>query len=198
MRSEVELQQRRRDAEKAARESQQVPEPQGLLAVFTGNGKGKSTAAFGMAWRAVMNKKKVGVVQFLGGSPKSAEFQSLGQHALCTFKIFGANCLWQSQVSQHEKPEAVAAWVEVKRMMADPGIAMIICDEINPLIQYQYLNLDTVIGVLKQRRPDLHIVFTGRSAPIELLDFADLVTEMREVKHPHTKYQLAAQPGIEF
>lgn len=171
---------------------------QGLLVVFTGQGKGKSTAAFGMGWRCIAHDKKVGVVQFMGGSPLSAEYRTLGQHRLCDFKICCTECKWISSERIDEKKEVVMAWVEAKRMMADPDIAMLILDELSPMVRHGYLNLDTVLTELKARRPELHVVITGQGAPFELMDVADILTEMEMGRHPFPGKKVAAQAGIEF
>ena len=168
----------------------------GLLVVLTGHGKGKSTAAFGMAWRAIARNMKVGVVQFMGSEQPCAELLTLGQQPLCEFKVFATSCDWESAARTATRAQAVAAWIEAKRMMADPAIKMIILDEVHPMLYHQFLNLDTVLRVLQQRRADLHVVLTGRHAPYELRDRADLVTEMKREKHPFPA--IAPQAGIEF
>ena len=197
MKSDIELHQRmwRGDAEQPALPGEKS---KGLLVVFTGNGKGKSTAAFGMGLRTVAQKKRLGVVQFLGGSTSSAEYLSLGNHSLCDFKIFGTDCSWQSKDRNLDMGNVAAAWAEAKRMIEDPSYSMVILDEVNLLLKHQYLNLDALIRVLRHRRPDLHVVLTGRYAPFELIDFADLVTEMRPMKHPFPAQKVAAQAGVEF
>ena len=174
------------------------PTPHGLLTIFTGNGKGKSTAAFGIAWRAIAHQMKVGVVQFVGGSEHNAELRTLGQHPLCDFRIFGTGCVWNREHYQHDKAQMVAAWMVVKEMMNDPAYGLIICDEINPVIHHQYLNLDTITGQLTQRRPDLHMVMTGRNAPFELLDLANLATDMQAIRHPFSTKKLAPQAGMDY
>ncbi len=174
------------------------PTPHGLLTIFTGNGKGKSTAAFVMAWRAIAHQMKVGVVQFIGGCEQNAELRTLGQHPQCDFRIFGTGCKWNNQHYMSDKVEMVSAWLAVSNMMDDPAFGLIICDEINPVIHHRYLNLDTIRKQLAQRRPDLHMVFTGRSAPFELLDLADLVTEMQEIRHPFSKKNLGPQAGVDY
>lgn len=185
-------------AENKAQGTNLLPDPHGMLTIFTGPGKGKSTAAFGMAWRAIAHNMKIGVVQFVGGSESNAECRLLSQHPQCTFKIFGAGCLWDGQQYAQDKGQMVAAWMEVRRMMADPAYSLIICDEINPVIHDQYLNLDTIKPELTTRRPDLHMVLTGRNALFELLDMADLATDMREFRSPLSTGNLAPQAGIHY
>ncbi len=197
MRADIELHQRMWHGSSLSQE-QQVDSSKGLLVVYTGAGKGKSTAAFGMGLRSLNRKMKVGVIQFLGGTTSSAEYQMLGQHPLCDFQIFGNDCSWQSKDRNADMVFVMNAWAEAKRMMADPSYHMVILDEINLLLKHQYLSLDALIRALKQRRPELHVVMTGRNAPFELLDFADMVTEMRAMKHPFDKQRAPAQAGIEF
>ena len=168
----------------------------GLLVVLTGHGKGKSTAAFGMAWRAVTRQIKVGVVQFMGGAHPSIELQTLGRQPLCEFKVFGVGGHQPHPLRAADKAQAIAAWLEVKRMLADPAIGMVICDDIFPLIHDQLLDLDVVLAELKRRRRDVHLILTGRHAPYELMDKADLVTNMRQMAYP--PLTTPAQAGIEF
>ena len=168
----------------------------GLVIVLTGHGKGKSTAAFGMAWRAIARNMKVGVVQFIGSEPPCAELQTLGQQPLCEFKVFGTGCDWEKPARTESRAHALAAWLEAKRMMADPAIQLLILDEVHPMLHHQFLKLDTVLRALQRRSADLHVVLTGRHAPYELRDHADLVTDMQPAKHPYPA--ICAQAGIEF
>ena len=168
----------------------------GLVIVLTGHGKGKSTAAFGMAWRAIARNMKVGVVQFIGSEQPCAEFLTLGQQPLCEFKVFGTGRDWERPARIESHAHALAAWLDAKRMMADPDLNMLILDDIHPMLHHQFLNLDTVLRALQRRRADLHVVLTGRHAPYELRDRADLVTDMQPAKHPYPA--VCAQAGIEF
>ena len=170
----------------------------GLVVVFTGNGKGKSSAAFGMAARALVHQMKVGVVQFCGGSPNSAEYQSMGQNPLCDFQICCADCSWQSKARSLDLANVQHAWAEAKRMIDDDRYDMVILDDINLLLKHQYVNLDEVLQTLRLRRPCVHVVLTGRYAPFELIDSADMVTEMRALKHPFPGQNIAPQAGVEF
>jgi cob(I)alamin adenosyltransferase len=164
----------------------------GLLVVFTGSGKGKSTAAFGMGSRALAQQMKLGVIQFFGGANNSAEYQSLAKHPLCDFKIFCSHCSWQVRDRNVDIAAVAIAWEVAKKMLQDPSYQMVI------LLKHQYLSLDSLIQVLRQRPAHLHVVITGRYAPVELIDAADLVTEMRAVKHPLNHSRIAPQAGVEY
>ncbi len=168
---------------------------EGLVVVFTGNGKGKSSAAFHMAQRAVAANQQVGIIQFCGGSPKSCEYTMLGNRPLCDFKIFGSECTWEGIDRNNDLATVNHAWQEAVRMMSDPSYDMVVLDEIHLLLKHNYLNLNDVIRALRKRPKAMHVVTTGRHAPFELIDYADLVTEMREVK---PKLALPQQVGIEF
>ena len=171
---------------------------QGLIVIFTGRGKGKSSAAFTMAQRAILQQIKVGVVQFFGGAVHSAEYLSLAPNPLCDFQICCNQCSWQMNDHHHDRANVNHAWEQAMRMMDDPAYGMVIFDDIMLMIRNHYLDLSELMAALRRRRPDVHIVMTGRYAPLELIDFADLVTEMRDVKHPHPKLALPPQAGIEF
>ena len=170
----------------------------GLIVIFTGRGKGKSSAAFTMAQRAILQQIKVGVVQFFGGAVHSAEYRSLASNPLCDFQICCNQCSWHMKDHHHDRANVNHAWEQAMRMMDDPAYGMVIFDDIMLMIRNHYLDLSELMAALRRRRPDVHIVMTGRYAPIELTDFADLVTEMRDVKHPYSKLALPPQAGIEF
>ena len=170
----------------------------GVVTVFTGNGKGKSSAAFGMAQRAMAHQIKVGVVQFCGGSVNSAEYRSLAANPLCDFQIYGTDVGWKSKDRELDQAYVKHAWDQALAMMNDPAFGMVILDDINLLLKHHYLDTDKVMNALHKRRKDLHIVMTGRYAPIELIDFADLATEMRDAKYEKPTKPLLPQAGIEF
>ena len=170
----------------------------GVVIVFTGNGKGKSSAAFGMAQRAMAHQIKVGVVQFYGGSTDSAEYRSLAKNPLCDFQIYCTDCHWKSKDRHLDQANVNHAWDQAKRMMDDPAVGMVVLDDINLLLKHHYLDTNKVMNALYKRRKDLHVVLTGRYAPIELIDFADLATEMRDAKFEKPKMLLPPQAGIEF
>lgn len=170
----------------------------GLLVVFTGTGKGKSTAAFGMGMRALAQRMKVGVVQFVGGAVNSAEYQYLASNPLCDFQIFCGDCTWESRERNADIATVTAAWDDAKRMIENPSYQMVILDDVNLLLKHQYISLDSLMHTLRHRRPGLHVVITGRYAPFELIDSADLVTEMRAIKHPLGSHRIAPQAGVEY
>ena len=170
----------------------------GLLIVHTGTGKGKSTAAFGLALRMLGRGKRVGVVQFIKGAWQSAERDALRTFGnLVIWHTMGEGFTWDTQDLKRDIAAAERAWAKARELMADPTLALLILDELNIALRYDYLDLPSVIAALSARRPDLHIVITGRNAKAELIAAADLVTDMSLVKH-HFAAGVKAQAGIEF
>jgi cob(I)alamin adenosyltransferase len=173
-------------------------EERGLLIVHTGKGKGKSTAAFGMVFRAIGHGFRVGVVQFVKGAWGTGERDVLEKFRdLVTIKAMGEGFTWDTQDRQRDLAAARAAWEQAKVMIADPSYRMVLLDELNIVLRYDYLPLDDVLEVLKQKPHDTHVIVTGRNAKDELIELADLVTEMTEIKHPF-RSGVKAQAGIEF
>ena len=170
----------------------------GLLIVNTGNGKGKSSAAFGMGMRILGHGMKLGVVQFIKGALYSAERDFLGSHPQCDFHVVGAGYTWDTQDREADMQTAARGWAEAQRMIADPSYDMVILDELNVVLKYDYLALEQVLAVFAARREMLHIVVTGRHAPEALITLADLVSEMRPIKHPYKEQGIKAQRGVEF
>ena len=170
----------------------------GLLIVHTGAGKGKSTAAFGMAVRAMGHGMKVGVVQFVKGAMTTGEKAIFDRFPdLIDFKPMGEGFTWDTQDRARDVAVTRTAWDEVRRMVEDPSYGLVIADELNIVLRYDYLPLDEVLAVAAARPPMKHLVVTGRNAPQALIDAADLVTEMTQVKHPF-RGGIKAQAGIEF
>jgi cob(I)alamin adenosyltransferase len=170
----------------------------GLLIVHTGTGKGKSTAAFGLALRMLGRGHGVGVVQFIKGAWHSAEHDALARFGdQLVWHTMGEGFTWETQDRARDIAAAARAWAKACELMADPKLAMLILDELNIALRYDYLDLAAVIAALKGRPPGLHVVVTGRNAKPELVAAADLVTEMTLVKH-HFAAGVKAQPGIEF
>jgi cob(I)alamin adenosyltransferase len=170
----------------------------GLLIVHTGTGKGKSTAAFGLALRMLGRGKRVGVVQFIKGAWHSAERDALETFGdQVSWHTMGEGFTWDTQDLKRDVAAAERAWAKARELMADPTFALIILDELNIALRYDYLNLASVVAELSARRNDQHIVVTGRNAKPELVAAADLVTDMSLVKH-HFAAGVKAQPGIEF
>jgi len=170
----------------------------GLLIVFTGPGKGKTTAAFGMALRAIGHGMPVGIVQFIKSAQDSAERTALSHFENVEFHTIGAGFTWQTQDRERDIAAAEQAWAEAERMIGDPRYQLVILDELNPVLHYGYLDRTRVLETLGQHRADLHIVVTGRNAPAELVNLADLVSDIRAIKHPYHDQGIRAQPGIEF
>ena len=170
----------------------------GLLIVHTGKGKGKSTAALGLVMRALGHGFKVGVVQFVKGRWATGERAILERFPeLVTIKTMGGGFTWETQDRARDIAAARSAWEEGKRLMADPACRLVLLDELNIVLRYDNLPIDEIVATLKARRPDLHVIVTGRNAKPELIEAADLVTEMTMVKHPF-RSGVKAQAGIEF
>ena len=170
----------------------------GLLIVHTGTGKGKSTAAFGLALRMLGRGKRVGVVQFIKGAWRSAERDALAKFGdQVSWHSMGEGFTWETQDLARDMAAAERAWAKAQELMADPSFALVILDELNIALRYDYLPLDKVVAALKAQRPELHVVVTGRNAKPALIEAADLVTDMMLVKH-HFAAGVKAQEGIEF
>ncbi len=170
----------------------------GLLIVHTGKGKGKSTAAMGLAMRAIGNEMKVGIVQFVKGVWETGERKVFEKFPdLVTIRAMGEGFSWETQDRQRDISAAKSAWEMSIKMMNNPAYNLIILDELNIPIRYGNLAINEIISVLKAKRNDLHVVITGRNAQPELIEIADLVTEMTQVKHPF-RSGVKAQKGIEF
>ena len=170
----------------------------GLLIVHTGKGKGKSTAAFGMAMRAITHGMKIGVVQFVKGPWESGERDLLRRFPeQVEIHAMGEGFTWETQDRERDIRAAREAWEMSKKFIADPEVKLVILDELNIVLRYDYLDLADVVAALKERPADCHVVATGRNAKDELIEIADLVTEMTQVKHPF-RDGVKAQAGIEF
>jgi cob(I)alamin adenosyltransferase len=170
----------------------------GLLIVHTGTGKGKSTAAFGLTLRMLGRGQRVGVVQFIKGAWHTAERDALEKFGdQLVWYTMGEGFTWETQDRARDIAAAERAWAKAVELLADPGIAMVILDELNIALRYDYLDLHAVVAALTARRSGLHVVVTGRNAKPEMIAAADLVTEMTLVKH-HFAAGVKAQQGIEF
>jgi cob(I)alamin adenosyltransferase len=170
----------------------------GLLIVHTGNGKGKSTAAWGMALRCLGHGKRVGVVQFIKGALPSAERDFLQTTGLCDFHIAGKGYTWNVGNPAENEAAAREGWQLATRLLGDERYALVVLDELNVVLKYRYLDVGEVLSGLERRKADMHVVATGRHAPQALIDAADLVTEMKSIKHPCRSQGIKAQAGIEF
>jgi cob(I)alamin adenosyltransferase len=170
----------------------------GLIMVNTGPGKGKSTAAFGLILRTAGHGLRVGLVQFIKGAWSTGEQFALERFEdLIDHRIMGEGFTWETQDRARDIAAAQRAWDAAKTMMGDERYHLIVLDELNVVLRYDYLPLQEVIEMLKTRRPGLHVLVTGRNAPQALIEAADLVTEMRPLKH-HFDAGVKAQVGIEF
>ena len=171
----------------------------GLIIVHTGAGKGKSSSGFGMILRCIAHEMPCAVVQFIKGAWDTGERRILEGNfsELCQFHAMGEGFTWETQDKERDIAAAERAWRKALDLMADPSFGLVILDELNIALRYDYLDVDAVVAALTARRPDLHVAVTGRNAKAALLEAADLVTEMTLVKH-HFAAGVKAQQGIEF
>lgn len=170
----------------------------GLLAVHTGKGKGKTTAAMGIVARCIGHGMKVGIVQFVKGKWETGERAVLERFPdLVTMTAMGEGFTWETQDRARDIAAATAAWERAKEMINDPDNKLVLLDEINIVLRNDYLDIGEVVGFLENRPAHIHVICTGRNAKPELIEAADLVTEMTEVKH-HFRADFKAQAGIEF
>ncbi len=175
-------------------------EERGLIIVHTGKGKGKSTAAFGMVFRAIAHKMPCAVVQFIKGGMETGERQLITEHFsdICQFHTMGEGFTWETQDRERDVAMARAAWEKAKALIRDPAIRLVLLDEMNIALRYDYIPLAEVLAFLTEEKPaDTHVIITGRNAPDALMEIADLATEMTLVKHPF-RSGVKAQAGIEF
>ena len=172
----------------------------GLVIVHTGPGKGKSSSGFGMILRCIAHGMPCAVVQFIKGARYSGERELLATHFpdLCQFHTMGEGFTWETQDLARDRAAAARAWDKAKVLIRDPAIRMVLLDEINIALRYDYLDVGEVVAFLRDEKPEMtHVVLTGRNAKPELIELADLVTEMQVVKHPF-RNGIKAQPGVEF
>jgi len=170
----------------------------GLLAVHTGNGNGKTTAAMGMVARYIGHGMKVGIVQFVKGKWETGErvvLEAFPDQVRIT--AMGEGFTWETQDRARDIEAANAAWARAKEMILDPANDMVLLDEINIVLRNDYLDINEVVAFLKDKPANVHVICTGRNAKPELIEIADLVTEMTEIKH-HFRADFKAQAGIEF
>ncbi len=187
---------------KAAREKLMATktEEKGLIIVHTGAGKGKSSSAFGMIMRCIAHGMTCAVVQFIKGTWSTGEREFLRARFAdeCQFVVSGEGFTWDTQDRERDIAAAQAGWEQAKAFIRDPKIRMVVLDEINIALRYDYLDIDEVVSFLLHEKPEMtHVVLTGRNAKPELIEAADLVTEMSLVKHPF-RDGIKAQPGVEF
>jgi cob(I)alamin adenosyltransferase len=170
----------------------------GLIMINTGNGKGKTTAALGMAMRAAGQGMKTCFIQFIKGSWKYGEIEAIKKFAgTIDFHVMGKGFTWKSENMEEDRTAARTAWELAQKAIASKEYQLVILDELTYLLTYNMIGLDSVLNALAQKPSDLHVLITGRNAPQKLIEVADLVTEMQVVKHP-LKNGIRAQKGIEF
>mgnify|MGYP002737462031 FL=1 len=172
----------------------------GLVIVHTGKGKGKSSSGFGMILRSIAHGMPCAVVQFIKGGWDTGERRLLTGHFgdLCQFHAMGEGFTWETQDKARDIAAARAGWDKARELIRDPDIRMVLLDEINIALRYDYLDIAEVVAFLRDEKPPMtHVVLTGRNAKPELIELADLVTEMEAIKHPF-RDGIKAQPGVEF
>ena len=172
----------------------------GLIVVHTGKGKGKSTAAFGMIFRCIAHEMPCAVVQFIKGGMDTGERRLIQEHFsdLCAFHTMGEGFTWETQDKARDMEMAKKAWEKAKELIADGRHRMVLLDEINIALRYDYIPIGEVTAFLRDEKPAMtHVVLTGRNAKEELLEIADLATEMELLKHPF-RSGVKAQAGVEF
>jgi len=173
-------------------------ERRGLLIVHTGDGKGKSTAAFGMVVRALGWGQRIGIVQFIKGKWETGERNFFTKFPdLVRYEVMGEGFTWETQDRARDIAAAAAAWATAKEMIADPELEFVLLDELNIALRYEYIDIADVVAALKARPLDKHICITGRNARPALIEIADLVTEMTLVKHPFQQ-GMKVQRGVDF
>jgi len=175
----------------------QATEDRGILLVHTGNGKGKSSSAFGMVARALGHNMKVGVVQFIKGSFSTGEEAFFKRFDEVDYHVMGDGFTWETQDFEKDKESAKAAWKMATQMLDDDSYKLVVLDEVNIAIKHGFLDLDTVITDLQSRPVMQHVVVTGRAAREEIIEIADTVTEMRDIKHAF-RSGIKAQKGVEL
>jgi cob(I)alamin adenosyltransferase len=198
--NEGELHRQRMIRQKEAFEERKARATQekGLLIVHTGAGKGKTTAALGLAFRALGQGMRVGIVQFIKGAIPTGEVTLAGRLApALEMHTMGDGFTWNTQDRDKDIASARKAWDKAVSLLRDPSFDLVILDELNVVLKHDYLSLEDVLGELRAKRPMLHVVVTGRNARDELIAQADLVTEMKLVKHPY-RAGVKAQRGVEF
>lgn len=172
-------------------------EERGVLLVHTGNGKGKSSSAFGMVARALGHGMQVGVVQFIKGKFSTGEEAFFRRFPEVRYHVMGEGYTWETQDRERDIAAATAAWEQAVTMLRDPAIALVVLDELNIALKHRYLDIDAVVAALEQRPEMQHVVVTGRAARDELIAIADTVTDMRDIKHAF-RSGIKAQKGVEL
>lgn len=170
----------------------------GLLIVLTGPGKGKTSSALGMVVRGIAHGMKIGVVQFIKGAKAAGERDVLSKFPNVDWHTIGDGFTWITQNRDQDIATANRAWEQARAIIEDPAYEMVVLDEFNVVLNYKYIDVESVLPVFAARAPMQHIIVTGRNAPPELIAAADLVSELHVVKHPYKDQGVKAQRGIEF
>jgi cob(I)alamin adenosyltransferase len=171
-------------------------EERGIIMVFTGNGKGKTTAAFGTATRAVGHGKKVGVIQFIKGTWPNGERNLLEPHGV-EFQVMATGFTWNTQDKESDTAACLSVWEHAKRMLADTTLDLVVLDELTYMVAYDYLPLEEVLNALQQRPAQQSVIITGRGCHRDIIEIADTVSELRPVKHAFDA-GVKAQIGIDY
>jgi cob(I)alamin adenosyltransferase len=188
---------KRRQVQRMRLEARQLEK--GLVLVFTGEGKGKTTAALGLVLRMLGHGERVAVIQFIKGGWQPGEVAALRRFGEdLHFQALGEGFTWETQDREKDRQAVVLAWLEALKHLQDPDRKLVVLDEVNVALKLGYLSLDDLLAGLRQRPPLTHVALTGRGAPAALIDAADLVTEMRMVRHPFREQGVRAQLGIEY
>ncbi len=177
----------------------QAAQEKGLIIVNTGNGKGKTTAALGMVMRSLGHGYRVAIIQFIKGAWEPAEkaiFSKWGEQI--SFHALGEGFTWETQNRDRDIQKVYEAWNLALTFIRNPDFKLVLLDEVNVTLKLGYLKLEDLLAGLEEKRVDSHIILTGRGAPSELIERADLVTEMKMIKHPFREQGVKAQPGIEY
>lgn len=168
----------------------------GIVMVFTGNGKGKTTAAFGTATRAVGHGKKVGVIQFIKGTWPNGERNLLEPHGV-EFQVMATGFTWNTQDRDSDTAACLAVWEHARRMLADDQLDLVLLDELTYMVAYDYLPLESVLSALRERPAHQSVIITGRGCHRDIIELADTVSELRPVKHAFDA-RIKAQMGIDY
>ena len=196
--SERHVERMRRKQQTMQQRIDQAQNEQGVLLVLTGPGKGKSSSGFGMIARALGHGMKVGVVQFIKGKFVTGEDRFFRERLGVDYHVMGEGYTWDTQDRERDIAAAEAAWTIAQRMLADPSYQLVLLDELNIALRYEYLDLEQVLDDLAVRPAMQHVVVTGRNAPKPLIELADTVTEMQVVKHAFADAGIKAQKGVEL
>lgn len=177
----------------------EMTDNKGLIIVHTGNGKGKTTAALGMVVRSLGHGYKVAIVQFIKGAWEPGEKNVLEQWSdQLEFYAMGEGFTWETQDRERDIAAATKAWEKAQQFILNPEYKLVLLDEINIALKLDYLNIEDILETLNQKPADTHVILTGRRAKPELIEQADLVTEMKLIKHPFKEQGIKAQAGIEY